>query len=194
MCCFTIVLGSQVDHNFIRVVSQILLVLQFKIFQKKLHQKHFTIAKPLIYLELQVKNVRLPAKLCQTRESSRKCNFLVFLAKFSLISWFRSKCSAKLEDCQQKSKLRSERWRETWRANQNAQNFFWQTFWQAIASDWLCQRPMRTLSSIVVKNRLSFDFLLTNSPIDEMATGNSKYWKTVHFMRPTSSFRDRNRD
>ena len=56
---------SQVDHNFIQVVSQTLLVLQFEITQKKLHLKHFTIAKPLFYLELRGKIVRLPANLCQ---------------------------------------------------------------------------------------------------------------------------------
>ena len=61
----TIVLGSQVDHNVIQVVSQILLVLQFEINQKKLHLNHFTIAKPLFYLELRGKIVRLPGKLCQ---------------------------------------------------------------------------------------------------------------------------------
>ena len=61
----TINLGSQVDHNFIQVASEIWLILLFEIVQKKLHQKHFTIAKPLFYLELQVKIVRLPANLCQ---------------------------------------------------------------------------------------------------------------------------------
>ena len=61
----TILLGSQVDCNFILVDSQILLVLRFEITQKKLHLKHFTIAKPLFYLELRGKIVRLPANLCQ---------------------------------------------------------------------------------------------------------------------------------
>ena len=36
----TIVLGSQVDHNFIQVVSQISKVLHFEITQKKFHQNH----------------------------------------------------------------------------------------------------------------------------------------------------------
>ena len=61
----TIVLGSQWDHNFIQVVSQILFILQFEITQKKLHLENFTIAKPLFYLELRGKTLRLPAKLCQ---------------------------------------------------------------------------------------------------------------------------------
>ena len=85
----TIVLGSQVDHNFIQVVSQMLLVLLFEITQKKLHQKHFTIAKPLLYLELQVKIVRLPAKLCQTGQSSRKCHFWALCNNFCLFRCFR---------------------------------------------------------------------------------------------------------
>ena len=61
----TIALGSQVAHTFIQIVSQKWLVLLFKIIQKKLYQKFFTIVKPLFYLELRGKNVRLPAKLCQ---------------------------------------------------------------------------------------------------------------------------------
>ena len=62
----TIVLGPQVDHNFIQVVSQISLVLQFEITQKKFHQKHFTITKPLLYLVLRVKKLTLPGKCAQT--------------------------------------------------------------------------------------------------------------------------------
>ena len=61
----TIVLSSKMDHNFIQVVSQIVLVLQFEITQKKLNLKHFTIAKPLFYLELRGKNLTLPGNLCQ---------------------------------------------------------------------------------------------------------------------------------
>ena len=78
----TSVFGSQVDHNFIWVVSQISLLLQFEITQKKLHLKHFTIAKPLFYLELRGKIFRLPGKLCQTGGSSRKCYFWAFLIPF----------------------------------------------------------------------------------------------------------------
>ena len=84
----TIAFSSQVDHNFNQVVSQIWLVLQFEITQKKLLLKHFTIDKPLFYLELQVKNVRLPAKLCQTGQSPRKVDFLASLENFSLFCWF----------------------------------------------------------------------------------------------------------
>ena len=53
------------DHNFIQVVSQIVLVLQFEITQNELNLNHFTIAKPLFYLELRGKILRLPANLCQ---------------------------------------------------------------------------------------------------------------------------------
>ena len=81
----TIILGSQVDHNVIQFVSQILLILLFEITQKKLQLKHFTITKPLFYLELRGKIVRLPGKLCQTGVSSRKWDFLAFLEKSSLI-------------------------------------------------------------------------------------------------------------
>ena len=78
----TIVLGSQVDPNFIQVISQISRILQFEITQKKFHQKHFTITKPLFYLELRGKIVRLPAKLCQTGQSSRKSEFWALFYKF----------------------------------------------------------------------------------------------------------------
>ena len=61
----TIALGSQVGHTFIQIVSQKALVLQFQITQKNFYQKHSTIVKPLLYLELRGKNVRLPANLCQ---------------------------------------------------------------------------------------------------------------------------------
>ena len=67
----TIALGSQADHNFIQVVSQIWLVLQFEITQKKLHLKHFTIAKPLFYLELRGKILTLPGNLCQIVEKDK---------------------------------------------------------------------------------------------------------------------------
>ena len=62
----TIVLVSQVDHNFIQAVSQISRVLQFEITQKKFQLKHFTITKPLFYLELRVKKLTLPGKCAQT--------------------------------------------------------------------------------------------------------------------------------
>ena len=39
----TIVLGSQVDPNFIQVISQISRILQFEITQKKFHQNNFSI-------------------------------------------------------------------------------------------------------------------------------------------------------
>ena len=81
----TIALGSQVDHSVIQVVSQILIVLQFEITQKKFHQKHFTITKPLLYLGLRVKKLTLPGKCVQTEQGSRKFDFWAFLKKFSLI-------------------------------------------------------------------------------------------------------------
>ena len=61
----TIDLSSQVDHTSIQFVSQNWLVLLFKIIKKKFYQKFFTIVKPLFYLELRGKIVRLPANLCQ---------------------------------------------------------------------------------------------------------------------------------
>ena len=63
------------DHNFIQVVSQIVLVLQFDITQKNLNLKHFTIAKPLLYLVLRGKILRLPGNLCQMGEKSNNGTF-----------------------------------------------------------------------------------------------------------------------
>ena len=72
-------LGSQVDHTFILIVSQNSLVLQFQITQKKLWLKNFTTVKPLFYLELRGKTLRLPARSVQTGVSSQKWDFLAFL-------------------------------------------------------------------------------------------------------------------
>ena len=84
----TIVLGSQVDHNFIQVVSQISRVLQFEITQKEFHLKHFTIAKPLLYLVLRVKKLTLPGKCAQTGQGSRKYDFWALLKTIRLFCCF----------------------------------------------------------------------------------------------------------
>ena len=84
----TILLGSQVDSNFIWVISQIWLFLQFEITQKKFHQKYFTITKPLLYLVLRVKKLTLPGKCAQTEQGSRKSDFLAFLKKIGLFHCF----------------------------------------------------------------------------------------------------------
>ena len=81
----TIDLSSQVDYTSNQIVSQNWLVLLVKIIQKNWYQKFFTIVKPLFYLELRGKILRLPANSVQTGVDSRKCDFLAFLEKFSLI-------------------------------------------------------------------------------------------------------------
>ena len=84
----TSALGFQMDHNFIHNVLQNLGSLQFQSTQKKLHLKHFSIVKPLFYLELRVKKLTLPGKCAQTGQSSRKSDFWALLERIGLFCCF----------------------------------------------------------------------------------------------------------
>ena len=93
----TSALGFQMDHNFIHNVLQNLGSLQFQSTQKKLHLKHFSIVKPLFYLELRVKKLILPGKCAQTGQSSRKSDFWAFFKNFCLYCCFGDWESFKIE-------------------------------------------------------------------------------------------------
>ena len=90
------------DNNFIKVVSQISRILQFEITQKKFHQKHFTIIKPLLYLVLRVKKSTLPGKCAQTGQGSRKSDFWALLGKIRLFCCFEYWESFWIDDFSQK--------------------------------------------------------------------------------------------